>query len=96
MKKLTSTLGIFALAIGAAAAMAMSPAPKKSEAKSSATNYHWFRISDGTYLGFDSDDNKQLECGEQLQDCVYGYNAIDEEDQPVGNVASTLQGNKQL
>lgn len=95
MKKLTSTLGVFAAAAAIAAAFAMSPAPKKAEAKSSATNYHWFRISDGTYLGEDSDVNKQAQCGPAVMDCAYGFEGVDEDDQPTGS-RITLQGNKQL
>ncbi len=95
MKKLTSTLGVFALAIGAVAAMAMSPAPKRAVVKSSATNYHWFSLGTGSYLGYDSDVNKQTQCGPQIQDCVVGYPQIDENEEPVGTPI-TLRGDKQL
>lgn len=93
MKKLTSTLGIFALAIGAAAAMAMSPAPKKLS-KTKAATMHWFTLN-GTYLGQDTPENKQDQCGEPVVDCVAGYSSINDNQEPQGN-PTILRGEQEL
>lgn len=84
MKKLTSTLGVFAAAAAIAAAFAMSPAPKKVEVKTSEANYHWFSLSTGAYLGVDSDANKQSQCGTPLNPCVRGADGVDENENPTG------------
>ncbi|WP_461791376.1 hypothetical protein [Pedobacter sp.] len=96
MKKLTSTLGVFALAIGAAAAMAMAPAPKKAEVKT-ASDPHWFQIGSGGYLGQDSEANKQIECGTpETMDCTVGYEEYDFQNNVPLSDPIPLRGNKQL
>lgn len=96
MKKLTSMLGLLAVAVGLTAAVAMAPAPEKATVKSSFTDLHWFRLT-GEYLGSDSDVDKQAECGSGQIQCVRGYEQINEEtEEPIGNPSVTLLGNKQL
>ena len=82
-------MGIFALAIGAAAAMAMSPAPKKAEIKSSATNLHWFK-PDGSPDGYMDQPSKQLDCRTPIYECSYGYESLDQNGDPVGTPVIVL------
>ena len=90
MKKLTSTLGVFALVAGVAAAFAMSPAPKKITAKAGAGELYWIDAN-GSDGGFMTPTAKQQECGEQEVFCANGYESLDEEGNGVGP-ATPLQG----
>ena len=83
MKKLTSTLGVFALVAGVAAAFAMSPAPKKITAKAGAGELYWID-ADGSDGGFMNSSAKQQQCGTEEVLCSYGYESLDEEGNGVG------------
>ncbi|SOD17723.1 hypothetical protein [Pedobacter xixiisoli] len=96
MKKLTSTLGVFAATAAIAAAFAMSPAPTKVEAKAS-NDPHWFSLSNGDYLGQDTQTNKQSQCGEdRIMDCVVGYDEYDFENNVPESDPIILEGDKEL
>ncbi len=90
MKKLTSTLGVFALVAGVAAAFAMSPAPKKITAKAGAGELYWINAN-GSDGGFMTPTAKQIECGTPTVHCADGYESLDEEGNGVGT-AHPLNG----
>ncbi len=73
MNKLTSTLGVFAATAAIAAAFAMSPAPTKVEAKSSNNDPYWFRLSDGSFITQQSENDQQIDCKTPDVPCAVGY-----------------------
>ncbi|MFP3596930.1 hypothetical protein [Chryseobacterium sp. SIMBA_029] len=95
MKKLTSMLGLLAVAAGLTAAVAMAPAPEKKTVKSADTDLQWFDLS-GNYIGPDNLPNKRSECGQEKMECAVYYQSVNPDtQQPVGQ-PTIIQGDHQL
>ncbi|MBT2559850.1 hypothetical protein J7E50_18165 [Pedobacter sp. ISL-68] len=94
MKKLTSMLGLLAVAAGLTAAVAMAPAPEKSTVKASATDLQWFDM-DGNYIGPDTLEDKREECGTPTIDCAVYYQSLDPTGAPEGD-PTVIQGDHEL
>lgn len=95
MKKLTSMLGLLAVAAGLMAAVAMAPAPEKAKVKSADTDLEWFNMS-GNYIGPDTLPNKQSECGVEQIPCAVYYQSVDPETQQPQGDPTTIRGDHEL
>ncbi|ANF50300.1 hypothetical protein A0O34_07120 [Chryseobacterium glaciei] len=91
MKKLTSMLGLLAVAAGLTAAVAMAPAPEKSTVKSNTTvSNYWFDLN-GNRLNL-TPEEIQAQCGTEEVLCAKGYDAIDGAGNPSGPQTGSILG----